>query len=74
MLGMTMTASDFRKYIVRWRTEHDKTESGAAQIRVIGYCVYDVDACRAVFEHESHDVCEKVLAMILNDETKGNKC
>jgi hypothetical protein len=71
MLGMNgMTASDFRRYryITQWVTDHDKTESGAAQIKILGYCVRDTGTGNwaTVFEHESHDVCEKI-ANILNE-------
>jgi len=27
-----------------------------------------------LFEHADKQVCQKVLEMMLNDETKGNKC
>jgi hypothetical protein len=69
-----MSASDFRRFIVRWVTEHIKNESGTAQIRVTGYCVYDTRDCKTLFEHADKQVCQKVLEMMLNDETKGNKC
>jgi hypothetical protein len=64
-----MTASDFRRYFVQWVTEHDKTESGTAQIKVLGYCVRDKGSPNwaTVFEHEDKIVCEK-LANILNEE------
>lgn len=67
-----MTASDFRRYIVQWVTEHDKTKSGAAQIIVVGYCVRDKSTTTwtTVFEHADKVVCEKV-ANILN-EGEGN--
>ncbi len=73
MLGMNgMTASDFRRYIVQWVTEHDKTQSGAAQIIIVGYCVRDkfTKDWATVFEHADKVVCEKV-AQILN-EGEGN--
>ena len=65
---MLDTNGKFLRYIVRWVTEHDKNESGAAQIRVIGYCVYDRKDCKTLFEHADREVCEKVLEMMLNDE------
>ena len=65
---MLDTSGKFLRYIVRWRTEHDNTKSGAAQIRVIGYCVYDRKDCKTLFEHADREVCEKVLEMMLNDE------
>jgi hypothetical protein len=67
-----MTASDFRRYFVQWVTEHNPKVGGAAQLRVLGYCVRDKGTHNwvTVFEHESHDVCEKV-ANILN-EGEGN--
>lgn len=72
MLGMNgMTASDFRRYIVRWVTEHDKTKSGAAQIIIVGYCVYDTRECISLFEHGDKGVCEKVLQMILEGKDHG---
>jgi poly(3-hydroxyalkanoate) synthetase len=75
MLGMNgMSATDFKRYIVRWVIDHVKNESGTAQIQVLGYCVYDTKDCKTLFEHKDKQVCEKVLAMMLNDETKGNKC
>ena len=66
-----MTASDFRRYIVRWVTEHDKTKSGAAQIVIVGYCVYDTKDCISLFEHADRQVCEKVLAMMLEGGSYG---
>lgn len=66
-----MTASDFRRYIVQWVTEHDKTKSGAAQIQVLGYCVYDTKDCKTLFEHKDKQVCEKVLQMVLEGEGNG---
>ena len=69
-----MSATDFKRYIVRWVIDHVKNESGTAQIQVLGYCVYDTKDCKTLFEHKDKQVCEKVLAMMLNDETKGNKC
>jgi len=65
-----MSASDFRRYIVRWVTKHDKTESGAAQIQILGYCVYDTKECKKLFEHADKEVCEKVLKMMLNEGEK----
>jgi len=73
MLGMNGTkATDFRRYIVRWVTEHGEHTNW--DLQVVGYCVYDTRDHKTLFEHESKQVCEKVLAMMLNDETKGNKC
>ena len=66
-----MTATDFKRYIVRWVTEHDKTKSGAAQIIIVGYCVYDTKDCKTLFEHADKQVCEKVLQMILEGEGNG---
>jgi len=66
-----MTASDYRRYIVRWVTEHDKNESGAAQIKVLGYCVYDTRDCKTLFEHEDYEVCKKVLEIILEGKDHG---
>ena len=67
-----MTATDFRRYIVRWITEHG--EHTDWDLLVVGYCVYDTKECKTLFEHKDKQVCQKVLAMLLNDETKGNKC
>jgi hypothetical protein len=74
MLGVNgMTASDFRRYryITQWVTKHDKTESGAAQIQILGYCVRDTGTGNwaTVFEHADKVVCEKV-AEILNEGEK----
>jgi hypothetical protein len=54
--------------MVQWVTEHDKTQGGAASIKVLGYCVRDRNTREwsTVFEHESYEVCEKV-AKILNE-------
>jgi hypothetical protein len=72
MLGMNgMTATDFKRYIVRWVIDHLKNESGTAQIRVTGYCVYDTRECKTLFEHADKQVCEKVLKMILEGEGNG---
>jgi hypothetical protein len=65
-------ATDFRRYIVRWITEHG--EHTDWDLQVIGYCVYDTKECKTLFEHKDKQVCQKVLEMMLNDETKGNKC
>jgi hypothetical protein len=68
-----MTASDFRRYryITQWVTRHDKTESGAAQIQILGYCVRDTGTPNwsTVFEHADKVACEKV-AEILNEGEK----
>jgi hypothetical protein len=64
-------ATDFRRYIVRWVIDHLKNESGTAQIRVTGYCVYDTRECKTLFEHTDKQVCEKVLKMILEGEDHG---
>jgi hypothetical protein len=70
MLGMNGTrATDFRRLFVRWVTTYED-----GYLKVVGYCVYDGEACKTLFEHADREVCEKVLKMILNDETKGNKC
>ena len=74
MLGMNgMTASDFRRYryITQWVTRHNKEESGAAQIEILGYCVRDTGTGNwaTVFEHADKVVCEKV-ANILNEGEK----
>jgi len=72
MLGMIgMTATDFKRYIVRWVTDHIKNESGTAQIQVLGYCVYDTKECKTLFEHKDKQVCQKVLQMILEGEGNG---
>ncbi len=72
MLGMIgMTATDFKRYIVRWVIDHLKNESGTAQIRVTGYCVYDTRECKTLFEHPDKQVCEKVLTMVLEGEKHG---
>ena len=74
MLGMNgTTASDFRRYryITQWVTRHNKEESGAAQIEILGYCVRDTGTGNwaTVFEHADKVVCEKV-AEILNEGEK----
>jgi hypothetical protein len=66
-----MTATDFKRYIVRWVIDHLKNESGTAQIRVTGYCVYDTRECKTLFEHPDKQVCEKVLTMVLEGEKHG---
>jgi hypothetical protein len=72
MLGMNgMTASDFRRYIVCWVTDHYPAESGAAQIVITGYCVYDTKECKTLFEHKDKQVCEKVLKMVLEGLDHG---
>ena len=67
-----MTASDFRRFIVRWVTEYGEHTNW--NLQVVGYCVYDTRDCKTLFEHPDKQVCQKVLEMMLNDETKGNKC
>ena len=67
MLGMNGTkATDFRRYIVRWVTEHD-----GGTLLVVGYCVYDTRDCKTLFEHADKQVCEKVLKMILEGGDHG---
>jgi hypothetical protein len=58
------------RYIMQWVTEHDKAKSGAAQLKVIGYCVRDrgTPEWTTIFEHEDKVVCEK-LVEILNEGT-----
>jgi hypothetical protein len=67
-----MSASDFRRYIVRWVTEYGEHTNW--NLQVVGYCVYDTRDCISLFEHADKQVCQKVLEMMLNDEMKGNKC
>ena len=70
MLGMNGTkATDFRRYIVRWVTEHG--EHTGWNIQVVGYCVYDTRECKTLFEHPDKQVCEKVLTMILEGLDHG---
>ena len=66
-----MSATDFKRYIVRWVTDFIKNESGTAQIQVLGYCVYDTRDCKTLFEHTDKVVCEKVLQMILEGKDHG---
>ena len=56
-------ATDFRRYYARWVTTYLD-----GNLAVTGYCVYDGQDCKTLFEHESRDVCEK-LAKILNERT-----
>jgi len=72
-MGMNgTTAQDLMRrggrYFVQWVTEHDKTESGAASIKVIGWCIRDHHSrdWATVFEHTDRQVCEKMLK-ILNE-------
>jgi hypothetical protein len=70
MLGMNGTsATDFRRYIVRWVTE--RGEHTNWDLQVIGYCVYDTRDCKTLFEHPDKQVCEKVLKMILEGLDHG---
>jgi len=70
MLGMNGTsATDFRRYIVRWVTEHG--EHTDWDLQVVGYCVYDTRDCKTLFEHPDKQVCEKVLTMILEGLDHG---
>ena len=72
MLGLNgVTATDFKRYFVRWVVEYVKNESGTDQIQVLGYCVYDGETCTTLFEHKDKVVCEKVLKMILEGEGNG---
>jgi len=64
-----MTATDYRRYIVRWVTEHGEHTNW--NLHVVGYCVYDTKDCISLFEHENKQVCEKVLQMILEGEGNG---
>ena len=56
------------RYIARWVTDFVENEAGTAQIRVLGFCVYDTKDCKTLFEHKDRDVCQK-LANILNEGT-----
>jgi hypothetical protein len=70
MLGMNGTsATDFRRYIVRWVTEHGEHTNW--NLQVVGYCVYDTRDCKTLFEHPDKQVCEKVLTMILEGLDHG---
>ena len=70
MLGMNGTsATDFRRYIVRWVTEHGEHTNW--NLQVVGYCVYDTRDCISLFEHEDKQVCEKVLQMVLEGVDHG---
>jgi hypothetical protein len=60
---MLDTSGKFLRYIVRWVTD---LEDGTLYIR--GYCVYDREDCKTLFEHADQEVCKKVLEMMLNDE------
>ena len=72
MLGMNGTkATDFRRYFVRWVVEYVKNESGTDQIQILGYCVYDGQECKTLFEHADKQVCEKVLTMVLEGVDHG---
>ena len=66
-----MTATDFKRYFVRWIVDYVKNESGTDQIQILGYCVYDGEACKTLFEHADKKVCEKVLKMIVAGEDHG---
>lgn len=70
MLGLNGTsATDFRRYIVRWVTEYGEHTNW--NLQVVGYCVYDTRDCISLFEHEDKHVCEKVLQMILEGLDHG---
>ena len=72
MLGMNgMTATDFKRYFVRWVVDYVKNESGTDQIQILGYCVYDGETCTTLFEHKDKQVCEKVLQMVLEGVDHG---
>ncbi len=61
--------ADIRKrYFTQWITEHDKTKSGAAQLKVVGWCIRDryTRDWATVFEHTDREVCEKMMK-ILNE-------
>ena len=66
-----MTATDFKRYFVRWVVEYVKNESGTDQIQILGYCVYDGETCTTLFEHKDKVVCEKVLQMVLEGVDHG---
>lgn len=63
------SATDFRRYIVRWVTEHGEHTNW--NLQVVGYCVYDTRDCKTLFEHPDKQVCEKVLTMILEGLDHG---
>jgi hypothetical protein len=70
MLGMNGTsATDFRRYIVRWVTEHGEHTNW--DLQVVGYCVYDTRDCKTLFKHPDKQVCEKVLKIILEGLDHG---
>ena len=64
-----MSASDFKRYIVRWVTEYGEHTNW--NLQVVGYCVYDTRDCISLFEHEDKHVCEKVLRMMLEGKDHG---
>jgi hypothetical protein len=67
MLGSNgTTAEDFKRkprYLMQWVTAMD-----SGHLRVLGYCIRDMDSFSGdtVFEHESEEVCRKMLK-ILNE-------
>jgi hypothetical protein len=69
-MGLNGTrGTDFgSRYFVQWITEHDKTKSGAALLKVVGWCIRDrcTRDWATVFEHTDREVCEKMLK-ILNE-------
>lgn len=60
------------RYHVRWITDYDSRESGAAQIRVIGWSIYDKQEAKTVFQHEDRQIVEGMFKLLKDEE--GNKC
>jgi hypothetical protein len=56
------------RYYVRWVTEYDSRESGAAQIKVIGWCIYDKQVGREVFQHEDRQIVEGMFKLLKDEE------
>ena len=66
--GTRARAQGGHRYWVQW-----VTETGQTDLKVIGYCVRDMDKFdkNIVFEHESKIVCEKIAGLLNEGVSDG---
>lgn len=64
----TRRAQGGHRYWVQW-----VTETGQVDLKVIGYCVRDMDKFdkNIVFEHKSKIVCEKIAGLLNEGVSDG---
>jgi hypothetical protein len=56
------------RYHMRWVIEHDPSVGGVAQLKVIGWCIYDKQEGREVFQHEDRQMVEGMFKLLKDEE------